>query len=1043
MPQQFSPFLLQSDGCCITHPVPYYRCLIAAGPEEVSTLRLLSSTRSTHMLANLGLGRHLDLTGTGLLTASVLSDHPLIPHFEAELRTFAEGFVVEKIDGATCLPMLISFGAHVDRVWSVDTTEFLEQALKLQSGAVLADPHLPPVEVQSGMMMIFRLKCGDDVMVDEADGQSLNPLERSMPFTTRTKSKQEQQGIQGIKYIAIVVRTGMRSAAAIGAAFAEWRVGMRLNDVHEHRGVGDVTLPRSLLRAYLSLLDYWAEGISNMMTGLSHNSNETFTAAAAVASTGVLPEPPQKQQKQQNQQRGRDHGRFITGHSLVAAATSYRKLVTTAVSFAHFPMLQIPGAGFYAMRCVHTLSDAQRLSLFLSSQSTDMILAEEDAAAATTTATTTAATTSTTVGEGKLMLLVGHAGSGITCVSRNLLQQWSERMTSSESFTNVFIDFGVLQVTSKDPDTPADKGQLDRFIDRCCAAATGSPPLSGNHTIARCDFVVVTAVLSPTQHIPVNMLMNLLSRKFGMPPSAVITVLVPVQLALSDEAEYGSDDAPAADEPYIFAHRLLKDSGYGLGGEYWRSMGMDALASGCCDIALAVDDLADTTTTSSSNSGGGGASASSSGTGRSDGALAYRAFRGYLSVINPSAQIDRLTPMNLRLDTETLELILNTIELQNTTPLLLSSSSSSSSSASGSREGSLLTERQSYAIARGFPALSSLQSLTPEATYLHNFAAQRPLNASSSVGDAICVGVTAVRISPAALGVESWNFSHVLRVLQLLFPQAKVSAASIDDTTWKVPPKPTSATTGSSRQQSHFERLIQLARAKALCSKQNEEGRRWFQQRLNELLPSTTHSAAAAVTKNGSPSPGSNMNTLILDRLIRGIRSVHGTISLPTGIKAVHTPAEVHASASVSVPVATSALLEAGSAFVIVRPAASALAIEEKLGDDLIVQGIFGVQEETLLKDLFKMCAQYKLNPKPLLTVDRVSERDRHAVQRNAKYSNKFELPGGWWYDGQSYINLNGDRKQLRPDIEQLLNLYIEDENTKIAEYNSLLSDLH
>jgi hypothetical protein len=41
--------LLQGDGCCITHPLPYYRCLIGAGAEEMSSRKLLSCTRSTHL----------------------------------------------------------------------------------------------------------------------------------------------------------------------------------------------------------------------------------------------------------------------------------------------------------------------------------------------------------------------------------------------------------------------------------------------------------------------------------------------------------------------------------------------------------------------------------------------------------------------------------------------------------------------------------------------------------------------------------------------------------------------------------------------------------------------------------------------------------------------------------------------------------------------------------------------------------------------------------------------------------------------------------
>ena len=41
--------LLQGDGCCITHPLPYYRCLPGAGAEEQTSRRLLACTKSIHM----------------------------------------------------------------------------------------------------------------------------------------------------------------------------------------------------------------------------------------------------------------------------------------------------------------------------------------------------------------------------------------------------------------------------------------------------------------------------------------------------------------------------------------------------------------------------------------------------------------------------------------------------------------------------------------------------------------------------------------------------------------------------------------------------------------------------------------------------------------------------------------------------------------------------------------------------------------------------------------------------------------------------------
>ena len=46
---EHNSLLLQGDGCCITHPLPYYRCMLGAGAEEQSSQRLLACTRSTHM----------------------------------------------------------------------------------------------------------------------------------------------------------------------------------------------------------------------------------------------------------------------------------------------------------------------------------------------------------------------------------------------------------------------------------------------------------------------------------------------------------------------------------------------------------------------------------------------------------------------------------------------------------------------------------------------------------------------------------------------------------------------------------------------------------------------------------------------------------------------------------------------------------------------------------------------------------------------------------------------------------------------------------
>jgi hypothetical protein len=105
----------------------------------------------------------------------------------------------------------------------------------------------------------------------------------------------------------------------------------------------------------------------------------------------------------------------------------------------------------------------------------------------------------------------------------------------------------------------------------------------------------------------------------------------------------------------------------------------------------------------------------------------------------------------------------------------------------------------------------------------------------------------------------------------------------------------------------------------------------------------------------------------------------------------------------------------------------------------LCVQGIFGKQEVSLLQELFQACAQYVLPPKAPLTADAVGVSDRLRIQSMPQYANQFALPGNWWFDGQAYVDINGTRRPLRPDIDKLVDLYVAAENAKIAEYNELL----
>ena len=187
-------------------------------------------------LSKLGLGKPLDYTGTGMLKLTMLTDHPLIPHFEADFRTFTEGLLVEKMDGADCLPLLLSIGQHVERVWTVDTVESMQQASTLLSSMFLKEKHLPDLEVPDGLLVIFRLKATDSHHVDE-----FNPLQRCLPLIGSTPAT-------AAKHLALIIPSDSRAASAMTSACSQWRNAMRMYDVQEHRGGSDMVLPTGILR---------------------------------------------------------------------------------------------------------------------------------------------------------------------------------------------------------------------------------------------------------------------------------------------------------------------------------------------------------------------------------------------------------------------------------------------------------------------------------------------------------------------------------------------------------------------------------------------------------------------------------------------------------------------------------------------------------------------------------------------------------------------------------------------------------------------------
>ena len=381
----------------------------------------------------------------------------------------------------------------------------------------------------------------------------------------------------------------------------------------------------------------------------------------------------------------------------------------------------------------------------------------------------------------------------------------------------------------------------------------------------------------------------------------------------------------------------------------------------------------------------------------------YSAFRRHLAVANPSVQVLKLTANNLRLDQEGVDMVLAVVQ---------ATQSASGVSVAG-------TERQAWASSRGAirSALIPQLSVEASASYLQSLHAHHP-QCPAMVG----IGLTAVHLLPAG----EWNLHSVMQTIQLIFPTAKLSSTATQET-WKVPSKH-SAGSGPVRGK-FFKRVIQLAKAKVMSGRQEEEGRKVYRQVVDRLIKSKVVGAT-----------GGKGDEDILQRLIRGVRSVHGVLQLPTGVPSVHDPLPAFPLRSHGH--CSKAWLEGNSNFAVLRAFSPTAEAHPSGTVGLVVHGVLGKQEIALLEELFAACAQFKLLPKPVITAADVSLAERLRVQNTVKYSEQCALPGNWWFDGQVYVDIGGTRKPLRPDIDQLVELYLVDENAKVAAYNTLLAEI-
>eukprot|EP00981_Chlorochromonas_danica_P008896 scaffold2338_cov184-Ochromonas_danica.AAC.7 len=259
----FSATLRHPDSTCITHCVPYYRCFIGGGIEELFSRAML------------GLGKSLGAYDGGqTVNLTILTDQVAAPSYETHLQLYSEGFVVDKMDRTNCVPRVVSFTRDIDRVWTVDIKDCLQQA-----------SNLLPISARSQLMQALpsNLREGGYVFIlgFKRAASVLQSVSRDISVLLSAASA------QGERYIALVIPRGEAAELIFQDILERWRVAFRMSDIVEYRG-NDVSVPKSILLSLLSWGDNLAlnqpiEPPSNPFSFLVQFAQQTQSGASGLA----------------------------------------------------------------------------------------------------------------------------------------------------------------------------------------------------------------------------------------------------------------------------------------------------------------------------------------------------------------------------------------------------------------------------------------------------------------------------------------------------------------------------------------------------------------------------------------------------------------------------------------------------------------------------------------------------------------------------------------------------------------------------------------
>ena len=660
-----------------------------------------------------------------------------------------------------------------------------------------------------------------------------------------------------------------------------------------------------------------------------------------------------------------------------------------------FNTIGYPIYGFYSMKCFHSIAESRRLSKFSSQFSTilfgdksdeDDEEQEGEAKKSFNDQKNQVIKKAIVVDENiELIVLNGLTGTGISILSQQLIQQLSSSMELSLSRQNIGLEFIHLDFNQFlfDQHQPysKDANSLIKALKSFISTQFASIISKLNRKNKKnVLFTIITN--NPILNLPFQQLLQLL------------------HLTLNSRIVHVTNVINAENVHWAFplaSGSVASSTSAGVGKEFWNAFALEGLHPFASQNVIVLQSNTQSTY--------------------------YQQLKNYLEIQqNNSLNIMKLSSFNIYFEEE---------DIQYFQQIILSPASN--------RTGVWRDAQVAY----GFPVFEDLLQISEkdEEEVLRQLSCPLTIDNFSSVKDYSFLQTwrfSSKELFAAHLSSsrEYFSLTIFLKLLAAIFPQAMLMNKTIFYDWNHLNNSNKNNSMASSRNNPNYHRLLEYAMKKV------------FQQ--NELKEMVSHYQTTSKTLLAQLAPH-----------FANVISLQAILVLDN-----ERISPVNATSSSSSPSPRRVLIEANQGNIIYRELSSSSSSSSPFPEnsEIIVTGLLPAAKEvqSSFLSLFQLAQQYYLKPKEILKKEEFLVAPEDLARSNATtlhgkhyqmakvlklqgmsiYATR-PLPSGYWFDGSFFIDHNGQRFELRPDVEEIIDDFVSRENRKRLQYNRWLEDLY